>query len=67
MQNFKLPMLFLFGCTLCSVNVHAQQNINQPRLVHAHVVTRLFVGEKMFMTTVKVSATLWNFLRSVAI
>ena len=49
MQKFKLIILFFIACAWYRVDVHAQQNNKQPRLVHNHGVTQLFVGGKPFL------------------
>ena len=49
MQNFKLPILFFFVCMLYRVNVLAQQNDQQPRLIHLNGTTRLYVGGNPFL------------------
>jgi beta-galactosidase GanA len=49
MQNVKLPLLFFILCALVHMNVYAQQDNKQPRLVRTHGVTRLFVDGKPFL------------------
>ncbi len=49
MQKFKIFILFFITCALYYANVHAQQDNKQPRLVHHHGVTQLFVDGKPFL------------------
>src|ERR1700759_3108326 len=49
MCHIKLVILFFILFVQTHVNVYAQENNEQPRLVHTHGITQLFVGGKPFL------------------
>ncbi|HEX3767955.1 MAG TPA: DUF5597 domain-containing protein, partial [Puia sp.] len=49
MCHFKIVILFFILFVQTHVNVYAQENNEQPRLVHTHGITQLFVGGKPFL------------------